>query len=103
MHGENMLYLIQLLCVLLTPAAAALGKTSKDFVPLLVDLPGWECEETEAFEMAMGDVTGISVSRCKEKGGEYIEADTYATLPSDNERLQTAAENTLTLIKARNQ
>jgi hypothetical protein len=52
----------------LTPAAAALGQTSKDFVPLLVDLLGWECEETEAFDMTMGDGKGVSISLYYEKG-----------------------------------
>jgi hypothetical protein len=59
MDGKKTVCLIPIVCVSLIPAAAP-GQTSKDFVPLLVELSRWEYETPEALYMAMSDMKGFT-------------------------------------------
>ena len=66
--------MIVLLCLLILPVSAAVCQTAQDFVPLLINLSGWEGSEPETVELTMQDMKSIVVSRDYSKGDQSLKA-----------------------------
>ncbi|UCB44593.1 MAG: hypothetical protein JSV25_10260 [Spirochaetota bacterium] len=60
--------------LLILQVSVAVSQTAQDFVPLLINLSGWEGSEPETVELAIQDMKGIVVSRDYSKGDQSLKA-----------------------------
>ena len=65
---------VVLLCLLILPVSAAVCQTAQEFVPLLIDLSGWEGSKPETVELTIQEMKSIVVSRDYSKGNQSLTA-----------------------------
>ena len=79
MKGETMkfkkvLIILPAVCLLFILPVSILCQKAQDFVPLLIDLEGWEADEAEVVEVSYQDFKGLSVRREYERDEQSLDA-----------------------------
>ncbi|MFW6128639.1 MAG: hypothetical protein ACOC6P_00130 [Candidatus Aminicenantaceae bacterium] len=69
--------IIPLICLFIFPLSQALAESSEDFVPLLIDIPGWEGDEPETMDMTQGNMVMVTASRDYDKDNKHFTATVY--------------------------
>ncbi len=74
MKTKKMFLMFLISIFILFPALLVYAASYQDFIPFLIDLPGWKAEKPDGADIDMVGVTAISAARKYTSGNKKIEA-----------------------------
>ena len=65
MKTKKMFLMFVISIVILFPTLLVYAASYQDFIPFLIDLPGWKAEKPDGADIDMAGVIAISAARCR--------------------------------------
>lgn len=75
MKFKKILIILPIVYLLFVLPVSVLCQKAQDFVPLLIDLEGWEADEAEVLDVSFQDFRGVNVRREYEKDEQSLDVN----------------------------